>query len=132
MVGYPRVLVVEDEAPLRMLLDLELSDRGYDALIVGGAGSALQALEEERLDALVTNIDLGETLTGFDIARRARARNPTLPVLYVTGGEAHRYEAEKVDGSVLLPKPYVAGDVIDAVETMLKANGARPAGVIRR
>jgi CheY-like chemotaxis protein len=41
----PRVLVVEDDPSIRLLLGIELPDCGFDPLIVAGAGAALQVLE---------------------------------------------------------------------------------------
>lgn len=114
-----RVLVIEDEAPLRMILEMEFVDRGYEALVVGTAGAGLQAIEEQDVDALVTNINLGEALDGFDMARRARRKNGRLPVVYVTGADGHRFEAERVDGGVLVTKPYLAADVIEQVADLI-------------
>jgi DNA-binding response OmpR family regulator len=117
----PRVLVIEDEAPLRMILEMAFADGGYDALVVGTAGAGLQAIEAQAFDAVVTNVDLGEALDGFDVARRARARNGRLPVIYVTGGAGHRFEAERVDGGVLVNKPYVAADILDRLGVLIEA-----------
>lgn len=104
-----------------MLIEVELADRDYDARVVANYGSALQVLEGEPIDALITNIDLGETRSGFDVARESRARNPGVPVVYVTGGSAHRFAGEKVDGGVLMTKPYRAPELIGRVEDLLAA-----------
>jgi DNA-binding NtrC family response regulator len=102
------LIVVEDEALLRTLMEMTLEVTDYDFRILSTAGAALEALEAEAksLEVLVTDINLGDaTLTGFDLARRARELNPDILVIYVSGAAGHLFEQEKVPGSFFLAKP---------------------------
>ncbi|OZC03491.1 ATP-binding protein [Rubricoccus marinus] len=68
----PCVLVVEDNADTRMLLDRILR-KTYRVIAVGGAREALGAMNVQRFDALVLDINLGGKETGADVLRIARA-----------------------------------------------------------
>ncbi|MEL6615129.1 MAG: ATP-binding protein, partial [Bacteroidota bacterium] len=66
------VLVVEDNADTRMLLDRILR-KTYRVVAVGGAREALGAMNSQRFDALVLDINLGGKETGADVLRVARS-----------------------------------------------------------
>ena len=68
----PTVLVVEDNADTRMLLDRILR-KTYRVVAVGGAREALATMSARRFDALVLDINLGGRETGADVLRVARA-----------------------------------------------------------
>jgi len=106
------LIVVEDEALLRLVIEMTLrEDTDLDFRVLSTVGAALEVLEAEaeRLDFLVTNIDLGDVeLTGFDLARRARELNPDIFVVYISGASGHLFETEKVPGAIFLPKPFEA------------------------
>ena len=99
------VLVVEDEEMLLDITATELEDAGFRVLRAGNAEQAMDLFENRiPIDLLFTDIRLPGGFDGWDLAERARALSPGLPVIYVTGfsQEAPR----RVDGSVLLMKPY--------------------------
>ena len=73
----------------------------------------------EDCRALITDVNLGGELTGWDVARNAREKFPTLPVVYVTGDSAHEWAAHGVPNSILVNKPFVAAQIINAVATLL-------------
>ena len=101
----PTILVVEDEAMLLDVVAAELTDAGFRVLCAASAEEADGILGAGTgIDLLFTDIRLPGRLDGWDLAERARARNPALPVIYVTG-----YSAEaprQVSASVLVMKPY--------------------------
>lgn len=102
------LIVVEDEALLRLLVQMTLEATDFDFRALSTVGSALQALdaEAERFDVLLTNINLGDAaLTGFDLARRARELNRTIRVVYMSGDAGERFETEKVPSAVFLERP---------------------------
>ena len=69
--------------------------------------------------ALITDVNLGGELTGWDVARNARENFPTLPVVYVTGDSAHEWAARGVPNSILVSKPFVSAQIVNAVATLL-------------
>lgn len=121
--------MVEDEALLRMLLETVLEDTDFNFRILTSAGAALDALEAEgaQIDALVTNVNLGEAVSGFDLARRARELNPKVAVVYMSGDAGHRFETEKVPDSHFLAKPFEPGQLMELLERRLRPSaGAEP------
>lgn len=115
------LLVVEDEALLRMLLETVLEDTEYNFRVLTSPGAAIDALEAEGggFDVLITNINLGENVSGFDIARRARELNPDIQVIYMSGDAGYRFEAEKVPGAMFLAKPFEPDALLDILHRRL-------------
>ncbi|MEI9889842.1 MAG: response regulator [Caulobacteraceae bacterium] len=81
------ILVVEDDANVRLVLDELLQDQGLDVWSVGDDLSAYQVLSQEadRFSVLLTDINLGAGTDGFDIARRARSLNADIGVIFISG-----------------------------------------------
>ena len=79
------VLVVEDENDVLEIVREALERRGLEVRTADSDRSAFSILEAEprSFDVLVADINLGEGVTGFDIARRARQLQPDLQVVYI-------------------------------------------------
>ena len=67
------------------------------------------------LTALVTDIELGDSIDGYEIARRARAAWPHLPVVYMSGTTAARHAGEGVARSQFVAKPFQPHQIVDAL-----------------
>ena len=79
------VLVVDDEASIRMLVSETLADLGYATLEAADAAAALKLLEGDRpVDLLVTDVGL-PGMNGRQLADAVRTRRPDLKVLFITG-----------------------------------------------
>jgi DNA-binding response OmpR family regulator len=127
MTAAPRVLVVEDHPLILPLVAETLASVGCEVISAATAEAALTALDAHagRLSALVADIDLGSAdLTGFGVARRARALNPGLPVIYASARPAEDVKAQGVPGAIHLPKPYCPVQLCRRVAALLAA----PAG----
>jgi CheY-like chemotaxis protein len=81
------------------------------------AAEAIRQLEapDAAFAALVTDIDLRDNSSGWEVARRARELFPDLPVVYVSGGSAHEWASRGVPGSVMLTKPFALAQLVVAV-----------------
>ncbi|HYF23434.1 MAG TPA: response regulator [Caulobacteraceae bacterium] len=113
-----RILVVEDEDELCVLLADQLESAGYQPVCVSDDETAHRTLDAEHraLTALVVDINLGRGTTGYDVARYARRLNPSLPVIYTTGGAAESFTAHQVEGARLLEKPFTREELLAALE----------------
>jgi CheY-like chemotaxis protein len=81
-----RLLLVDDEAMVRETLTLELEEAGYAVLAAADAGAALAALEAgAAVDILVTDLTMPGGMDGLGLIREARARQPGLPAVLLTG-----------------------------------------------
>jgi DNA-binding response OmpR family regulator len=118
--GYAHsVLYVEDEPLIREMLAVTLEDAGFEVIVVESGTAALQALDRGRYCALITDINLGPGPNGWDVAKRARELDCALPVLYVTGGAAENWHANKVRDGVILTKPFQPNQLAEAVERLV-------------
>lgn len=108
------VLVVEDEILVRVGLSEELQDAGYHVLEAPDGVSALAALNgTERIDLMFTDIRMPGGIDGWDLAERARALRPDLPVIYATGYSGE--DLRLVPGARFFKKPYRVGEVLAAI-----------------
>jgi DNA-binding response OmpR family regulator len=124
----PRLLYVEDEP---LILDLGVAafeEAGFSVTAVATAKDALTQLDEsgDEFRALITDVDLGGPIDGWQVARHARERFPQMPVIYVSGSSSHDWPVRGVPGSAMLVKPYASAQLVVAVSTAMQASDAPP------
>ena len=112
----PRVLVVEDEATIAMLIKDMLEEFGYAvAAVAGQLHTALQAVESSRFDVALVDVNIaGET--SYPVADQLTARG--IPFAFVTGYGVSGL-ADGYDGVPVLQKPFRAHDLIDLLVSLL-------------
>jgi len=104
------VLVVDDDPLVRIVISECLIDAGFtvDAHALGT--SALRSLADRQKDfhAVVTDVDLGERVDGWDVGRAARSHRPEIMVVYISGGAASGalWHSMGVEQSTFLQKPF--------------------------
>ncbi len=115
------VLVVEDEAVVRMLAVDVLEGLGHTAIEAADAASALQLLQSMApVDLLLTDVGL-PGMNGRQLADAARERQPGLPVLFMTG-YAHNAavgNGRMAPGMELLSKPFALAALAAKLRAML-------------
>ncbi len=119
--GRGTVLVVEDEALVRMLLVEALEGEGYRVLEADDGNVALRVLQTaERIDLLATDVGL-PGINGRQVAEMARAGRPGLKVLFLTGYtyNAGMEQEELGANTQLLTKPVAIESFVAKVHTML-------------
>nr|WP_269140763.1 PAS domain-containing protein [Oryzicola mucosus] len=80
------VLVVDDEALVRMLVVEVLEELGYAVIEAEDGASGLKILQSDaRIDLLVSDVGLPGGMNGRQMADAARVKRPNLPVLFITG-----------------------------------------------
>jgi DNA-binding response OmpR family regulator len=116
-----RVLVVEDEALICSFIEDALSDGGFQACSVSSGEAALSTFCDgcEGCRALLTDVNLGDGITGWELARRIREITPGFPVVYMTSASAPDWKSQGVDGSVLIEKPFAPAQLAAAVSQLL-------------
>jgi len=125
MADLLRALVVEDDQPIRNLVEDVLAEGGFESSIAATGEEALSLLIRDRYDVLVLDIKLkGDGIKGWHVARRARALNPGLPVVYITGAATEEWAVQGVTKSVILAKPFAPDQLISAVSNLLTAQWA--------
>lgn len=115
------ILVVEDDAQVRMLVTVVLEDLGYHTEVVGDADAALPILASaSAIDLLITDVGL-PGLNGRQLAEIARQSRPALPVLFMTGyAEKAQERASFLDeGMAMIAKPFLLDEFSRAVRTAM-------------
>ncbi len=116
------ILVVEDDALIRMVAEMMIQDWGHETLSASDEEEALAFLRSpRRIDAMFTDIYLrASVLGGCNLAHQAIALRPDLRVLYTTGNAlTDRMKALFIAGTHCLGKPYSQQQLQDSVAEML-------------
>jgi len=101
-----RLLVVDDdEAVLGIIQDM-LNFVGFRVVAVADGKKALETIESEEFDLVLTDLGM-PGISGWDIARKAKGKNPDLPVVMLTGWgvELAEEDLSKEGIDMLLSKP---------------------------
>ncbi|MET3431756.1 PAS domain S-box-containing protein [Herbaspirillum seropedicae] len=121
------VLVVDDEASIRMLVAEILSDAGYDVLQAEDGPGALRILQsKQRIDLLITDVGLPGGLNGRQVADAGRAARPDLHVLFITGyAENAAFDNGHLEpGMQLMTKPFKMEALARRVQSILESRVA--------
>lgn len=111
------VLVVEDDEDVREFMKTMLAPAGFRLLAAKDGDEALRLLaKNDDVDALLTDIVM-PGMSGIDLARRARERQPKIKVLFMTGFYAHAAETAGL-GRVIL-KPMLGPNLISELTELL-------------
>jgi DNA-binding response OmpR family regulator len=118
------VLIVEDEHAICALLTDIVEAEGFQARCVRTDREAYQALEHDNAYAcMVIDVNLGAGTTGYDVARFARQIDGALPVIFVSGQTSPAsFEKNGVPGSLFLPKPFTAAELMERVNMLVGDN----------
>ncbi|UJR83732.1 ATP-binding protein [Sandaracinus amylolyticus] len=121
-----RILLVEDEPALRRSVEVALRESGHEVRAAMNAAEAFDRWGEWPFDLLVTDVVM-PGLSGPDLARTVRRRDPLCPVIFVTG-----YAAEPIDDALsehaeLLTKPFTMDALLVAVARRLETRDAASA-----
>ena len=123
MTATPRILVVEDESDLALLLAYNLEAEGYLPECVAHGDEAELRLAEEPPDLLILDWML-PGVSGLEICRRLRARETsrTLPVIMLTarGEEGERVRGLSVGADDYVVKPFSVPELMARVRALLR------------
>jgi two-component system KDP operon response regulator KdpE len=125
-----KVLVIDDEPPIRKLLRMGLSTQGYEILEAPSGRVALELLAQ---DPALIILDLGlPDIQGHELLRMIRARNDHVPVVVLSsrGDEAGKVQALDLGADDYLTKPFGMDELLArmraALRHQLQAHGERP------
>ncbi len=131
MTGAPtKVLVIDDEPPIRKLLRMGLSTQGYEILEAPNGRSALELLAQHP--ALII-LDLGlPDIDGHELLRTIRSRNDSVPIVVLSsrGDEAGKVQALDLGADDYVTKPFGMDELLArlraALRHQLQVKGERP------
>jgi len=104
--AQPRILVADDDDASRAFLARGLRSVGYDVVLAGDGREAVALVERSPVDAIVTDISMPQ-MTGIQLLRAIRGRDPDVPVVLVTGSPdvESAIQAVKLGALLYLTKP---------------------------
>jgi two-component system KDP operon response regulator KdpE len=125
-----KIMIIDDEPPIRKLLRMGLSTQGYDILEAPNGKTALDLLEQGP--ALII-LDLGlPDIQGHDLLRMIRGRNDSVPIVVLSsrGDEAGKVQALDLGADDYLTKPFGMDELLArmraALRHQLQVHGERP------
>ncbi len=118
MLETPRrvVLLVEDDAQVRQLLETALDAHGFAVMSAASGESAVAVADADHVDVLVTDIGL-PGIDGFQTADRVRLRAPHVHVVFMSGyvGMASTEAASPAVAASVLKKPFKIDVLMDRI-----------------
>ena len=103
-----RILVVEDEHAIRLALKGLLRREGFDVHLAENGEVAIEKLQAEVFDLVITDLALGRGASGMDVLRAAKQERPEIGIVMITahGSEKIAVEAMKAGADDYVPKPF--------------------------
>lgn len=121
-----RILIVDDEAPMRFLLSKQLSRAGFDVKTAADGPSALAAAAAEAIDAIVLDVVM-PGMDGFEVCRRLKADPQTapIPVIFLSASCSgdFRRRAFRHGAADFLAKPFQTEQLPAYLRALLGATG---------
>jgi signal transduction histidine kinase/ActR/RegA family two-component response regulator len=132
--AQPKILVVDDEEPVRELLRDLLEGEGCRVYLAQGSREALGLFEANQFDGIFTDVGM-PGMSGWELAHAIRQRNPSIPIAVITGwGEAVGSNEQKEAGvDWVVTKPFRAERISELTEQIrgrCEANAKRAAFTI--
>ena len=120
----PVALIVEDEWLVRVELANEFQDAGWSVLETStGEGAVALLRQEQRIDVLVTDVQLTGYLSGWDVAQAFRAESADMPVVYTTSHAVDRFR--RVPGSAFFDKPCNPSELLETCQRLVQRGPPR-------
>jgi DNA-binding response OmpR family regulator len=119
------ILYVDDELLIQELIESVLGDAGFSVVLATTPAQALEAIKSPALRGLVTDINLGDPIDGWEIARRARETHVHLPIVYVSGLCEGEWSVKGVPQSLMIAKPFAPAQITVALASLMVLPTAR-------
>ena len=122
--GSVRVLVVEDDRPVRTSLEVALRQEGYEVCACPDAAGIQRVVDQFRPDIAILDVHLGTGPDGYSTARLLRGQS-SLPVIMLTAADtvAERLEGFNAGADDYLIKPFSMAELLARVEALLRRSG---------
>ena len=126
-----RILVIDDEPPIRKLLRMGLSSQGYHVLEAADGRAALDQIGRDKVDLVILDLGLPD-MKGHELLRLIRERDDALPVVVLSsrGDEAGKVEAFDLGADDYVTKPFGMNELLARLRAALRhrlaVQGERP------
>lgn len=113
------ILVIDDEAHVRMLYAEELKTHGYEVVLADGTEDPHELLATHTPDGVILDIKLGGTRSGLDCLQQLRCASPTLPVILCTAYDSFRYDLKAIAADAYVVKSYDSSELMETVKRLV-------------
>ncbi len=112
-----RVLIVDDEAIVRLSCQRILVPEGFEVMSAGGATEGFAILADGPIDVVLTDLKMPD-IDGIEVLRRVKEEWPDTEVIVITGYQTINtaVQAIKLGAFDYIEKPFVPDDIIEAIE----------------
>jgi len=127
-----RVLVVDDDPPLRRMLARTLTAEGYEVTVAADGGAALAEAERAAPDVIVLDVAM-PALDGLAVCRRLRSKGLPTPILMLTARDAvpDRVAGLEAGADDYLVKPFAVQELIARLRALTRRRSDARAGGLR-
>jgi two-component system OmpR family response regulator len=124
MTASPRILIVEDDASVRLGIESALRSEGYQVHAAASTEGLDRLISQFRPDLAVLDVELGEAMDGFAFAQVLRARSDSA-IVFVTAADAleDRLRGFDVGADDYLVKPFAMAELMARIRTLLRRTG---------
>ncbi len=121
-----RILIVEDEPGLRLVLTDRLTSEGYTVSTAADGPAGLEAASQQQFDLIILDIML-PGMDGLEVCRQLRRRSILTPILMLTarGQLGDKVVGLKVGGDDYLTKPFEMAELLARIEALLRRAAQR-------
>ena len=122
----PTILIVEDEAKMRRLLELNLGEDGFGTLTAGDAEAGLKLFHQNAVDLVVTDLKL-PGMNGLEFLQAIKRQNAAMPVIVMTafGSVETAVEAMKAGAADYVLKPFSLNEMRMVIRKELDVHALR-------
>ena len=122
-----RLLVVDDDTPLRELLARSFSREGHSVTAVAAGSRALEAAERDTFDVGLLDVALGQGPAGHEVCRELRARRNVVPVIMLTAldSEADIVLGLEAGADDYVTKPFGVAELRSRIRAVMRRAGGR-------
>jgi DNA-binding NtrC family response regulator len=123
MTAMPTILIVDDDAVVRGIL-MDLLSENYECNTASTAEQALQYLEIEEYDAVLTDLAM-PGLTGVELLKRVQLKDLNTPVILISGKAQEEVQASLMElgAFAYLTKPFSLDEIESVVQGAVAQNG---------
>ena len=124
--GRKQILVADDEANIRRVLSAQLQADGHEVHEVADGSSAIEALKDNHIDAVVTDLRMG-AVDGMAVLRYCQEHCDDVPVIMITAYATidSAVEAMRLGAFDFVAKPFDLGDLRNVITKALRTSEAR-------
>jgi DNA-binding response OmpR family regulator len=127
MASALKILVVDDEAELRTLLERSFEREGHEVVAVPDGEQALERAQGDGFDVVLLDVALGPGPSGYEVARELRARRSVVPIIMLTAldSEADAVQGLEAGADDYVTKPFGLAELRSRIRAVLRRAGGR-------